>query len=349
MYRPVDGRDAESIVERITARLSHANPAVVLAAIKVVLKYVDYIDSSDAVRTLCKKLNPPLVTLLSSEPEVQYVSLRNIRLIVQKRPGILAADVKMFFCKYNDPVYVKLEKVDIMVMLVSERNVEQVLLELKEYASGVDVDFVRKSVRSIGRVAVKLERACERAITVLLELIETKVNYVVQEATVVIKDIFRKYPTRYEQVLAALCDSLEALDEPEAKASMIWILGEYAERIDNVDELLDAFLVNFHDEPPIVQQQLLTAIVKLFLKKPVTTQDMVSRALRCATEESNNHDLRDRGYIYWRLLSSNPEATKHVVLGDKPGIKDDSQTIDKGLLDKLMSDLSLMSSVYHKS
>lgn len=31
----------------------------------------------------------------------------------------------------------------------------QVLLELKEYASGVDVDFVRKSVRSIGRVAVR--------------------------------------------------------------------------------------------------------------------------------------------------------------------------------------------------
>lgn len=347
-YVPTSAGDAESITERITARLSHANPAVVLAAIKVVLKCMDYIDNSEVSRTLAKKLNPPLVTLLSSEAEIQYVALRNIRLIVQKRPGILAADVKMFFCKYNDPVYVKLEKVDIMVMLVNERNVEQVLLELKEYASGVDVDFVRKSVRSIGRVAVKLERACERAITVLLELIETKVNYVVQEATVVIKDIFRKYPSRYEQVLSALCDSLDALDEPEAKASMIWILGEYAERIENVDELLDAFLANFHDEPAMVQQQLLTAIVKLFLKKPSSTQNMVSGVLRCATEESNNHDLRDRGYIYWRLLSTNPEATKHVVLGDKPTIRDESQVIEKSLLEKLMSDLSLMSSVYHK-
>jgi AP-1 complex subunit beta-1 len=347
-YSPSSGNDAESITERVTARLSHANPAVVLAAIKVVLKSMDFIDNGETARNLAKKLNPPLVTLLSSEPEIQYVALRNIRLIVQKRPGILSQDVKMFFCKYNDPVYVKLEKVDIMVMLVSERNVEQVLLELKEYSSGVDVDFVRKSVRSIGRVAVKLEKACDRAITVLLELIETKVNYVVQEATVVIKDVFRKYPTRYEQVLAALCDSLEALDEPEAKASMIWILGEYAERIDNVDELLDAFLQSFHDEPPIVQQQLLTAIVKLFLKKPVTTQNMVSAALRCATEESNNHDLRDRGYIYWRLLSTNPEATKHVVLGDKPTIRDESQNLEKGVLEKLIADLSLMSSVYHK-
>merc|ERR1719277_787025 len=347
-YVPASSVDAESIMERVTARLSHANPAVVLAAIKVILMCMEYIDNNEVLRILAKKLNPPLVTLLSSEPECQYVSLRNIRLIVQKRPGILAADVKMFFCKYNDPVYVKLEKVDIMVMLVTEKNFEQVLLELKEYATGVDIDFVRKSVRSVGRVAVKLERACERAISVLLELIETKVNYVVQEASVVVKDIFRKYPSRYEQVLSALCDSLEVLDEPEAKASMIWILGEYAERIDNVDEILDSFLANFHDEPSVVQLQLLTGIVKLFLKKPHQTQDMVSKVLKFATEESNNHDIRDRGYIYWRLLSTNPESTKHVVLGDKPSIRDDSQVIEKGTLDRLIADLAMMSSVYHK-
>eukprot|EP00440_Ansanella_granifera_P042706 gb/GFBE01046302.1/.p1 GENE.gb/GFBE01046302.1/~~gb/GFBE01046302.1/.p1 ORF type:complete len:897 (+),score=258.83 gb/GFBE01046302.1/:1-2691(+) len=347
-YNPRDPGDAEGITERVTARLSHANPAVVLTAIKVVLKCMEAIDNSEVLRMLAKKLNPPLVTLLSSEPEVQYVSLRNIRLIVQKRPGILASDVKMFFCKYNDPIYVKLEKVDIMCMLVSDKNFDQVLLELKEYASGVDVEFVRKSVRSIGRVAVKLERACERAINVLLELIETKVNYVVQESCVVVKDIFRKYPSRYEQVLSALCENMEVLDEPEAKASMIWILGEYAGRIDNADELLESFLDNFHDEPLMVQMQLLTGIVKLFLQRPSSTQDMVSRVLKCATEESNNHDIRDRGYIYWRLLSTNPESTKHVVLGDKPSIRDDSQMLDKNLLDKLIVDLSLMSSVYHK-
>eukprot|EP00971_Amphidinium_carterae_P097142 1922523-Amphidinium_carterae.1 len=106
---------------------------------------------------------------------------------------------------------------------------------------------------------------------------------------------------------------------------MIWILGEYAERIENVDEILDMFLSTFHDEQPMVQQQLLTAIVKLFLKKPNSTQDMVSRVLKCATEETQNYDLRDRGYVYWRLLSTNPEATKQVVLGDKPTIRDDSQ------------------------
>ncbi len=53
---------------------------------------------------------------------------------------------QVFFCKYNDPIYVKLEKLDIMIALASERNIDQVLLELKEYATEVDVDFVRKVI-----------------------------------------------------------------------------------------------------------------------------------------------------------------------------------------------------------
>ena len=51
-----------------------------------------------------------LVTLLNSEPEIQYVALRNINLIVQKRPHIWENESKVFFCKYNDPIYVKVEK-----------------------------------------------------------------------------------------------------------------------------------------------------------------------------------------------------------------------------------------------
>ncbi len=58
---------------------------------------------------------------------------------------------------------------------------------MKEYATEVDVEFVRKAVRAIGRCAIKLEKAAEKCIKVLLELIQTKVNYVVQEAIIVIK------------------------------------------------------------------------------------------------------------------------------------------------------------------
>jgi vesicle coat complex subunit len=114
--------------------------------------------------------------------------------------------MKVFFVKYNDPIYVKLEKLDIMIRLTNPSNITQVLGELKEYATEVDVDFVRKSVRAIGRCAIKVEQAAEKCVSTLIDLIQTKVNYVVQEAIVVIKDIFRKYPNKYENIISQLCD-----------------------------------------------------------------------------------------------------------------------------------------------
>lgn len=37
---------------------------------------------------------------------------------------------------------------------------------------------------------------------------------------------------------------------------MIWIIGEYAERIDNADELLESFLETFPEETSIVSRGL---------------------------------------------------------------------------------------------
>lgn len=63
---------------------------------------------------------------------MQYVALRNILLIIQRRPIVLRNEVKVFFCKYNDPIYVKMAKLEIMYRLASEKNVTQVLAELRE-------------------------------------------------------------------------------------------------------------------------------------------------------------------------------------------------------------------------
>jgi vesicle coat complex subunit len=151
-----------------------------------------------------------------------------------------------------------------MVKLANDKNVDQLLIELKEsflsknpringrYASEIDVDFVRRAVRAIGQCALKIPEASERSINVLLDLVNTKVNYVVQESVCVIKDILRKYPHRYENVIPNLAENLDALDDPAARASLIWMIGEYAEKITNASELLETFLENFKDEPTSV-------------------------------------------------------------------------------------------------
>lgn len=47
-------------------------------------------------------------------------------------PEILKDEIKVFFVKYNDPIYVKLEKLDIMIRLCTPSTIGNVLSELKE-------------------------------------------------------------------------------------------------------------------------------------------------------------------------------------------------------------------------
>lgn len=149
---PEKHEDAQIMAERVIVQLGHANSAVVLTTIKVLLYLMNYMEDRRLMDYICRKMGPPLgqcmhdlqasvqnqqiicvlVTLLSSGPEVQYVALRNILLIIQRRPQVLKNDVKVFFCKYNDPIYVKLAKLEIMYRLAREENAREVLAELQE-------------------------------------------------------------------------------------------------------------------------------------------------------------------------------------------------------------------------
>ncbi|KAK5743867.1 beta-adaptin [Elasticomyces elasticus] len=346
-YKAQDTKEAEHVCERVSPQFQHVNPSVVLAAVKVVFIHMQQIDNPQLHATYLKKMSPPLVTLISSQPEVQYVALRNIDLLLQKQPGILEKEMRVFFCKYNDPPYLKLTKLEIMVRIANSSNADQLLAELKEYAMEVDMDFVRRAVRAIGQVAIKIEESAEKAVNVLLELINTKVGYVVQEVIIVIKDIFRRYPG-YEGIIPTLCQCIDELDEPNARGSLIWIVGEYAEKISNAGDILAGFVEGFNEEFTQTQLQILTAVVKLFLKKPDESQGLVQKVLQAATAESDNPDIRDRAYVYWRLLSSDPQVAKNIVLSARPQITSTIPVLPGPLLDSLIPNLSSLASVYQK-
>ncbi|TID23355.1 putative ap-2 complex subunit beta protein [Venturia nashicola] len=350
-YIPQDTSEAALLAERISPRLSHSNSAVVLTCIRVVLYLMNYIADQKVIASLCHKLSPPLVTLLSKGPEIQYLALRNALLILQRRPEILRNDIRVFFCKYNDPIYVKVTKLELLFMLATEKNIKEVLTELREYATEIDMDFVRKSVRAIGKLAIKIEPAAKLCISTLLELVATKVSYIVQEATVVIRNIFRKYPNQYESIISTLCENLDSLDEPEAKAAMIWVIGQYADRIENSDELLEDFLFTFTDEPVDVQLALLTAAVKLFLHRPTKCAGLVTKVLNQTVQDADNPDLRDRAYMYWRLLANsggNISVAKNIVLGEKGSITAATEQLDPGTLEEMCLNVGTLATVYLK-
>jgi AP-1 complex subunit beta-1 len=86
----------------------------------------------------------------------------------------------------------------------------------------------------------------------------------------------------------------------------------------------------------------------MYLKLEGEAEDLVTQVLTQATEESDNPDLRNRGYIYWRMLSQDPEEAKALILCEKPVISEDSGHLEPQLLDKLIDNISMLSSVYYK-
>ena len=135
-----------------------------------------------------------------------------------------------------------MEKLEILYKLVSMNNIDIVLNELKEYASEVDVQFVKRAVRLIGQCAIKLEKAAQRCVETLVELVKTQISFVIQEAIIALRDIFRRYPNTFEGAMQVVNENLRSLNDSSSKSALIWIIGEYSDRIDGAEVQLTKFL-----------------------------------------------------------------------------------------------------------
>ena len=361
-YEPGSMEEAQTIFSRVGAQLRHRNPAVILACVKVLVAMVESAADADEdfARQILESLRSPLVSLLNHRPQIQYVALRNLRLVAHKFPDLLVQDYAIFFCKYNDPIYVKLEKLEILLLLANGGNVTEILLELKQYClEEVDSEFVRGVIRAIGRCALSIEAAAAPCVRLLLELVKTKQreSYIGQEAIIMARDLFRRYPGRFELVIGKLFPLVKALDLPEAKAAFIWIIGQYSDKIDNAMQLLAQFAgeSRWFDEEPLVQLQLVTSLVKLHLrlstgggKRAGEARELLVGLLGEILESSDDPDLLDRAGMYQRLLSGGGDLAQRVMMAKLPTVVDDGRIMDPALNNQLLEELGLLSSVFHR-
>ncbi|OHS95153.1 Adaptin N terminal region family protein [Tritrichomonas foetus] len=345
-YKPVSPEDATFLIDRLVPFLKHSNPAVVIGSFKCIFLFME-VDSRKPSK-IFPQIIPPFITLVTSaEPEVQYVVLRTLSLFVQKYPRALSKEIRVFFCKYNDPSYVKMEKLDIIVTICRPQNAQLVLDELNEYCNAVDVAFVRKSVRCIGQIAIKMEEASRRCVDILVALVGGKADYAVEEAVCVVCDILRKYPGNFESIISTVCANMEQLKEPRAKAAGIWILGEYCHLIEKVDDILDPYLDTFHDEQPIVQLSILSSIVKVFIQKP-DTRDQLQFVLQEATKPGNVPDVKNRAFVYWRVLSlPDLSVAQDILHFDKKTVLHSGVNFDPSILAELIKNMGSVAGVLH--
>jgi hypothetical protein len=345
-YVPESQEDATFLIDRLLPFLKHSNPSVVIGAFKCVFLFMDV--DARTPQTLFPQIIPPFITLVTSaEPEVQYVVLRALSLFVQRYPRALTKEIRAFFCKYNDPSYVKMEKLDVIVTICRPNNAQLVLEELSEYCNAVDVSFVRKSVRAVGQIGTKIEEAARKCINILVALVQGKAIYAIEEAVCVICDLLRKYPGEFESLLNSVCANLDALKEARAEAAATWILGEYCALIDGIDVLMDPYLDSFRDEQPLVQLAILSSLVKIFCDKPDATRDQLQFVLGEATKPGSVPDVKNRALIYWRILSADVSLAKVMLRFTKATILHSGINFDPDVLAELIKNMGTVAGVLH--
>jgi vesicle coat complex subunit len=92
---------------------------------------------------------------------------------------------------------------------------------------------------------------------------------------VVARDILRKFPDKYTGMITDLVKKSDEYTEVEAKSAFIWIVGEYAERVPEAVSIIESYKSQFFEDPDAVKLQLVTAAVKLYLKKPEESEALI--------------------------------------------------------------------------
>ncbi|CAJ1986926.1 adaptin-related protein-like protein [Leishmania donovani] len=330
--------EGEETLEAVLPLMQYASPIIVLSAIRVVGLFLHSVtasrlrvpeaEQSRLLQRYTTSLVQPLVELLEAPRfEMQYVVLRNIaQFLTPVFTPYLAAHLSKFLVKFEDPIYVKMEKLNLLVRFANSENGLRVLDELMVYTREADVALVRTAINAIGVLATMLPELSEECVRQLGQLIATRVPHLVEDTVVVVQMVLRCYPGKFTDIIPPLCASLTILGATEAKAAVAWVLGEYPDSVsESVIEYLSVLVNQFMQQPRLVQCATMTALAKLYLRSARHApgkdsnsaikngaQAMLEKVLSACTD-SLYPDLRDRAFFYWRLITLDPDVAKRML------------------------------------
>eukprot|EP00493_Phyllostaurus_siculus_P025997 UN26342 len=124
---------------------------------------------------------------------------------------------------------------------------------------------------------------------------------VVAAAIVVVRQIIQKQPENYGNIIKSLLLLMDEIQVPEARAAIVWIIGEYRELVpDYTIDVLRKLCKNFRKEDPQVKLQALNLAIKLFLFQSNYTpehQKILKKLFKYLLDLcrfDRNYDIRDR-------------------------------------------------------
>jgi len=345
---------AETIVDRVLSRLSHINPAIIVSAAKVILKFSLVLNNDKIIEAVCRKISSPLTSILNSSNEVAWTFLRNAEILVEKFPGLFQ-NVRVFFINFNDPCYIKFEKVKLMFRLCDQNNVKIIINEFAEYSYDTNAELSRMAFQYLWKIGFKFESASEAVVTamytILLNSSDSGFNdHLLNEAVVGCDFIYRKYqvPTILSNIVMLIAGNYSRINENDSQRSLLSVLPQFAEVLKSAQEIIGSFVDSFLETATEVQLSVLTATVRMFIAEPVKYKESVYRLLQMAAEQVEVPDVRDRAFVYWRLLDMSPVLASRILQARKDKIQDQEITeMPTDLVEALFDKLGSISSTLH--
>ena len=100
----------------------------------------------------------------------------------------------------------------------------------------------------------------------MLGLLRAENPSVVAESIVVIRKMLQQDPEEHEMVIGHLCKQLHKVDVPIARASIVWVVGEYCSRMPLVaPDTLRKMAKSFTSEDDCVKLQVVNMASKLYV------------------------------------------------------------------------------------
>lgn len=307
--------DHRLLLRSVQSLLQSRNSAVVMAVAQL---FYYLAPTSESVI-----VGKSLVRLLRSHREIQFIVLSNIATMSAVKPGMFEAFLKNFFVRATDPTFIRLLKLDIMCNIASQSNIGLILREFQTYVKSSDKQFVTSTIQSIGRCASAIPDVTDQCLTGLMALVQNRNEDVVAESVVVLKKLLQLNPTEYKSYIVSLSRILDKVTVPMARASILWLIGEYSEHVQKfAPDVLRKFAQTFGQEETIVKLQVLTLGAKLYLVNPQQTRLLFQYVLNLASYDLN-YDIRDRARLFERLLVTGKKSdlnskAKDVLLSAKP-------------------------------
>lgn len=255
--------DLELLLKTIRPLLQSRNSAVVVAVARC---YVN-VGTQAYIGTAIG----PLIALIRGPQDIQHIALYNIVSVCLTKPDAFVKYASHFLVHATDPSQVWELKLELLTLIFphSDGYLKSLILnELEHFSQGSDKDLVRESVRAIGRCAQSDARTSARCLKLLLKQITSLDGNLVAESLTVIRHLIQQEPDSHTKTVIRLAKNLDTATNPRARASIIWLVGEFA-GIDGENniaaDVLRILAKGFADEAEPAKLQIVLLAAKVYL------------------------------------------------------------------------------------